>query len=799
MHTKLSVAFAFLAASAAPPLLAQLPFFSGAEGYGGSFAGAPAPGVSAWFADAVIYRVTNLNDSGPGSLRAAFVENSANKIIVFDVAGTIQLTSDNLDIKNLSNYYIAGQTAPGPVTVYGDMAQLTHSSGKQNRNVILRYMSFRKGTGANSDSITFAGSGLGTNMILDHVSASWSEDEILSVANNNTNVTVQYSLIHDALVNNHAYGSLIRPRIDSNVTFHHNLYANNASRQARFGTYNGETLTADFRNNVVYNWRDRASYAGGSSEPEQESVDVNFVGNYFIAGPGTLSNTDKSFIVDKNVTLAAYQAGNRIDSDRQVNAGGQPNGQLYDGEAGWDQFAFTPIIDQTLEQRDTPFVTPNVTTQSANDAYWQLIDHVGNWWWGRDAIDNRVIDNVLTNTAPPIGAAAPLAGELNGLLTVPVVSHPAGWDTDSDGMPDSWELAHGLNPNSLPASPDWKLDFDNDGYINLIEYVNERGEFPAPAPIVFNGDTNNRYAQITNWNTQDGVTAGSNWQPARYDEAQINSGTVVVDAVGQHAGLLVLGANAGDNATLNVTAGWLQVADAVVIGGDDTATATLNLSGGLLTAPVLAKGGGGQLNFTGGILAAETIGFSLQNQGGVFAPGQSISDAHVMGDLTLTSGALQIELASDSDSDTVLVDGAAMLGGSLEVTLVGGFSPAEGDSWQILTAGGGITQMFSSITAGYTVQQQGNDLVLYFGAAPGTPGDFNGDGNVDAGDYVVWRATSGSQAEYEEWRSNFGVSAGAGGQARAAVPEAGSRLILGLGAALVTGCGLRKFGIFLQE
>ena len=195
---------------------------------------APAAG---WFSNATVYHVTNLNDSGAGSLRGAFQENSTNKIIVFDVAGTINLTTDNLDIKNLSNYYIAGQTAPGPVTVYGDMTQLTHSGDKKNRNVVLRYMSFRKGTGDNADAITFAGSGLGTNMILDHVSGSWSEDEILSVANNNTNVTVQYSMIHDALVNNHAYGSLIRPRIDSNVTFHHNLYANNASRQARFGTY----------------------------------------------------------------------------------------------------------------------------------------------------------------------------------------------------------------------------------------------------------------------------------------------------------------------------------------------------------------------------------------------------------------------------------------------------------------------------------------------------------------------------------------------------------------------------------
>ena len=133
---------------------AQLPFFPGAEGFGGSFSGtAPAGG---WFSNATIYRVTNLNDSGPGSFRGAFQENTANRIIIFDVAGTINLTSDNIDIKNLANYYIAGQTAPGPVTVYGDMAQLTHSSGKENRNVALRYMSFRKGTGDNSDAITFA-------------------------------------------------------------------------------------------------------------------------------------------------------------------------------------------------------------------------------------------------------------------------------------------------------------------------------------------------------------------------------------------------------------------------------------------------------------------------------------------------------------------------------------------------------------------------------------------------------------------------------------------------------------------
>ncbi len=562
---RVAACFVLQALFVKPASFAQLPFFSGAEGYGGTFTGSATAG--GWFSNASIYHVTNLNDSGPGSFRNAFTQNTSNRIIVFDVAGTVQLGGPALDIKNLSNYYIAGQSAPGPVTIYGNTTQITHSNDRVNSNVILRYLTFRKGAGNGEDAITFSGGDgptqmTATNMILDHVSASWAEDEILSVANNNTNVTVQYSIISDALVNDHAYGSLIRPRIDSNVTFHHNLYAHNSSRQARFGTYNAETLTADFRNNIVYNWRDRASYAGGSSEPEQEFADINYVGNYLVPGPGTIGNANRAFTVDRNVDARVYQSGNFIDSDKQVNPGGVPNGS----NTGWGMFGLGSGTDQTLTQMATPFNTAPVTTQPAIDAYHQILDHVGNYWWSRDAIDTRVVNNVRTNTGPPIGAAAPIAGELAGVLGASMTTHSAGWDSDNDGMSGAWEMAHGLNPDSPAATPDWSLDFDNDGYVNLIEYLNEAGEFPAPAPIVFNGDTNNRYAQITNWQTNDGgVTAGSPWQPSRFDEVKINDGTVVVDAPGQYAGVLTVGALAGFPATLNITGGWLRVADELVI------------------------------------------------------------------------------------------------------------------------------------------------------------------------------------------------------------------------------------------
>jgi hypothetical protein len=435
-------------------------------------------------------------------------------------------------------------------------------------------------------------------------------------------------------------------------------------------------------------------------------------------------------------------------------------------------------------------------------------------------IDSRIVGNVLNNTQPAGGIplSAPVPGEpkivtdqIPGAVANPgdppfqAITHGANWDTDADGMPNEWEKAHGLDPLSATG---WNLDFDSDGYINLIEYINEVGEFPAPAPIVYVGPANGasaRYALITNWKTNDGgVTAGTNWQPSRFDEAQINGGAVAVDAVGQHTGVLKIAANPGDNATLNVTGGWLKVKDNIIIAAAG-ATAALNLSGGTLRTTTLSKGSGGSLSFTGGKLSADTVNFSLANNGGTLAPGDSIGatetnsvapnigQTHVVGDLTLNSGTLQIELASLGSFDKLLVDGIATLGGNLAVSTLGGFVPANGNSWQIITAGG-ISLNFGSVTAGYTVQQQGNNLMLFFGT-PTLAGDYNGDSIVNAGDYTTWRrAMAGGgtllnetasigvvdQADYDAWRANFGATNGPGSGAAAAiaaVPEPGIAML----------------------
>src|SRR6476469_1673307 len=195
---------AAIAMLAAPIARAQVPAFSGAEGFGGTFTGsAPAGG---WFSNATVYHVTTNQDvvdgSGkplPGTLRYAFYtptsgglkQNASNVVVVFDVGGVFQLTNGSLDIKTVNNMYIAGQTAPSPVIVYGDTTQITHSNNTTNSNLILRYMTFRRGsaTAGNSDSVTFAGGSndgsgsVGTNLIVDHVSTAWGTDENLSVAN----------------------------------------------------------------------------------------------------------------------------------------------------------------------------------------------------------------------------------------------------------------------------------------------------------------------------------------------------------------------------------------------------------------------------------------------------------------------------------------------------------------------------------------------------------------------------------------------------------------------------------------
>ena len=459
------------------------------------------------------------------------------------------------------------------------------------------------------------------------------------------------------------------------------------------------------------------------------------------------------------------------------------SGNLYDGVRDADFNDAIPVTWSHFTGTETQLANPLSVTAGVIDSTTTGRDRVlaysGAQWWSRNSTDTRIIDSVSAGTGSIINSVP--TAEWNDVVNASQVNRPDGWDTDEDGMPDSWELAHDL----APLIADNNGDFDSDGYTNLEEYLNEIAEWPAPRAIVFNAATNDRYAQITNWDIQ--------WQPSRFDTAVINQGTVTVDAVGQHAGNLLLATNPGDNATLDITAGWIKVEDApyglsdgiTVIGDTPTSTAEINLSGGKLTTKSLLKGDGGKFNFTGGTLSADMVGFDLVNNGGTIAPGDSPGVTQVMGDLSINSGSLQIELggAGPGEFDEILIDGEANLGGSLDVSLLNDFQPNVGQFFQIVTTTGGIFYEFDAVhlptlLGGKALRLVYGETLVGLEVVTGLPGDFDFDGDVDGRDFLLWQRNP-SVGDLSDWQANYGAPLTANSLA---VPEpATAYLCCGLG------------------
>ena len=279
------------------PLQAQQLAFPTAEGFGRYATGGRG---------GIVYTVTNLNDDGEGSLRKGILKDGP-RTIVFAVSGTIELERP-LDI-NKGDLTIAGQTSPGDgITVKG------YPVAVKDDNVIIRYMRFRMGDIKGTADDSFKGRGV-KNVILDHCSVSWATDENASFYQNK-DFTMQWCIIAEALNSSvhskgdHGYGGIWG---GENVTFHHNLIANNYSRNPRFSgsrtTENLEGEFVDFRNNVIYNWADNSIYGG-------ENGRYNIVNNYFKPGPAT---EDKERIVEPYDPYGKfYVNGNYIEGSKEV-------------------------------------------------------------------------------------------------------------------------------------------------------------------------------------------------------------------------------------------------------------------------------------------------------------------------------------------------------------------------------------------------------------------------------------------------------------------------------------------------
>jgi len=403
--------------------------FPGAQGFGRHATGARGGDV---------YHVTNLNDSGPGSLRDAI--SQPNRTVVFEVGGVIHLES-RLVFKN--NQTIAGQTAPGGgITLYGDGTSFSAAN-----HTIVRYVRFRMGKIGESgkDTVTMAN---GHDVIWDHCSLSWGRDGNFDLNRESgavlENLTLQDSIVAQGL-QTHSTGGIVNT---SGTSIIRSLYIDNNSRNPK------AQGTLQFVNNVVYNWVVSGYILGDTSGRS----DGYMVGSHLIPGPetdgGTLSSPTPSY------NLVAVD--NWYDSNKNGVLDGRLLGQGDFGSVTW---LTEPLVE-----------LPEVPVMAAANAFDYVREHAGASLW-RDAVDDYVMAELdsLGQDGATISDEASLG--LPGVVgDVPSGSAPA--DVDRDGMADAWETAVGLDP----ADPeDRNGDRNGDGWTNLEEYVNSLVPLPYGA------------------------------------------------------------------------------------------------------------------------------------------------------------------------------------------------------------------------------------------------------------------------------------------------------------------------------
>ncbi|MCB9665276.1 MAG: hypothetical protein H6732_14290 [Alphaproteobacteria bacterium] len=421
--------------------------FPGAEGEGAYAEGGRTGDV---------YHVTTLADAGAGSLRTG-LSGSGARTIVFDVGGVIALESDLRSSR--SRLTLAGQTAPGHgITVRNFGLTLTGD------DVVVRHLHFRSGDtkkktasrpdGHTEDSLTFNGS----DVIIDHVSASWGIDESLSGGSGDFDrVTIQYCIIAEGLrytnlfhgqieqpPNGHSMGSLVKAKAsESDVSLHHNLWISNGNRNPAVGTYEDtQAMDADIRNNVVYNCRDNGYVSGVSKR-----VRVNYVGNYVIWGKD--SDDDSMFDGNADSNVSVWASDNRLDRDE--------DGKLDGSGQGWN------AISGSYKKLSAAHPMEPVTTESVTAAVTSVLDGAGAFPWKRDPVDARLVAEVRTwgTGGRIIDSVSDVGGQPSVQAGTRVV------DSDGDGLPDDFEALYGTKPGVA----DGHLDVDGDGWTNLDAYL----------------------------------------------------------------------------------------------------------------------------------------------------------------------------------------------------------------------------------------------------------------------------------------------------------------------------------------
>ncbi len=421
----------------AEPLIA----FPGAEGYGRFAKGGRGGDV---------YHVTNVDDSGEGSLRDAIKTKKAEtpRTIVFDLGGTIKLKKP-LRIENVRGLTLAGQTAPG-----GGITVRDHGVDfRKCSDVIVRYMRFRLGDETKtSEDVINIGPEEGTcrDVILDHVTATWGIDGIMDVYAADR-FTMQWCLFGEALNDSthykkepHAMLMSFR-KINGGISIHHNLLFSSRDRHPTLGGH------LDFRNNVIYNWEGACNMGVGR---------FNLVSNYWRPGPNTDFKRNPFPIspkVEESNVTTGFLNGNFFESRPEWSA---DNNAAVQWGVRRGKYLGDVTKEKFVQPDEVVPISERPGTQAAELAYELVLAKAGASRV-RDEADQRIISGVKDRTHRRIDSQKEVGGWPQ------LESGAASVDSDRDGMPDAWEKEHGLDANDPSDGNVTK----SDGYTNLEHYL----------------------------------------------------------------------------------------------------------------------------------------------------------------------------------------------------------------------------------------------------------------------------------------------------------------------------------------
>ena len=429
--------------------------FPGAEGFGRyAFGGRGGQ----------VVHVTSLEDTATegvpdaGTLRYALETVTGPRTVVFDVSGIINITK-GITV-NEPYVTIAGQTAPGDgILIRGQLLY-------PNSESITRFVRHRLGSVINEDKGTgYSGFTIQgrNNAIVDHVSVGWATAETFKSAGNFTEaITVQNTIIAEALTNGNGGSDGFGYGFDAggeSGSYHHNLMAHNYGQNPNI---NGGTDAAlkwigenEYYNNVGYNWKGGA--ASGSSSK------LNFVGNYYKAGPATSAETAN--ILNINVPKNGTGTIDYFVSDNVFEKGGsQITSDIFAVNLLKDEDTGLPKEDAYVPvSSDTKVVNTGAAYESALTAYVRVLSEAGASL-KRDATDKRIVSEVINGTASKGENGMVDKVEDSDYDVYENVTRAADFDANQNGIADWYEKATGKTEANA--------DPDGDGYTNLEDYLN---------------------------------------------------------------------------------------------------------------------------------------------------------------------------------------------------------------------------------------------------------------------------------------------------------------------------------------